>query len=421
MKEYVSVVMDRICIRKMDAGFFLMRRNVIETRFLVSFLLAPLVFFIDALMGYFGISGNISISSMFYAVLTVIFTVYIIFKILMTQSIRGGYLTPFFGVMILLSTYALKKTGWNFEHVLRDFILLIFYFVVSIVFAGKINNILNRLVVLNVFQVVIVFQLLISLLEINFPVFIANNIEFDRLTNVFAHPNVFAMFLLVQIILLLYFIEAKLGNKKILYSFLVLLCVNVVLTKSLTAIFILIVIVCYEIVKTKSAAKISAMLMMMVFIIMFMSMTVFSERYIELIQLSDAIIHQDLSKMNYGSLYWRLLIWKDSISYFYDSPYFGYGIGTYPYVTGVGNLAHNDYIRFLIEGGFVGFIVYLICLGGLLVKNHRVKSDMLYSSLVLKLLIVLIISSFSLNIFNYTPVMTMFVILLSGYAKVVKV
>ena len=394
--------------------------NKYQIIFFLLLICSPFVFFIDAYLNLNSIERETSYSSKFYALLTVVFFWYVGYKFFSTQIIKYSYLTTFLLFMILASTFNFFRFDWSIEVMLRDFILLSYYFVISILFAGKIHHILDEAVVYKFFKFVVIFQLVLSLIEMKYPIFKAGNIDFDRLTNVYAHPNVFAMVLVIQVLLTLYFIEGKVHGKKILYTILALLVLNIFLTKSLTAIFIVMLLFFIEIIRNASITKIVLVSVSLIIMVIVLSNTVFYDRYLEITQLFDAVIHQDLNKMNYGSLYWRLLIWGESLNYLYDSMYIGFGIGLYPYITNVGNLAHSDYIKYLIEGGVIGLLLYLFSLANLFGKISFKSGNTNYTKLVSRVFLVLILSSLSLNVFNYTPVMTLIIILMSGYSRTLK-
>ena len=71
---------------------------------------------------------------------------------------------------------------------------------------------------------------------------------------------------------------------------------------------------------------------------------------------SRAII---LSKGDNNSFNWRIAQWTYLMGQFELSPIFGYGIGTNRFISENGLAPHNDYVRSLVEGGWVGFTTYI--------------------------------------------------------------
>ena len=70
-----------------------------------------------------------------------------------------------------------------------------------------------------------------------------------------------------------------------------------------------------------------------------------------------------LSWRDGNSFNWRIAQWTFLIDAWRDHPWLGYGIASSKYVTRFNNLAHNDYIRALAEGGIVGLSLFLVFLG----------------------------------------------------------
>ena len=68
-----------------------------------------------------------------------------------------------------------------------------------------------------------------------------------------------------------------------------------------------------------------------------------------------------LSNSDGNSFNWRLAHWDTLLKAWKQSPIFGYGLGTTSIIGG--NEAHNDYVRWLVEGGVVGLGLFLTFLG----------------------------------------------------------
>ncbi|MEO0838849.1 MAG: O-antigen ligase family protein [Cyanobacteria bacterium J06643_5] len=68
-----------------------------------------------------------------------------------------------------------------------------------------------------------------------------------------------------------------------------------------------------------------------------------------------------LSHSDGNSFNWRLAHWDHLLKAWKQSPILGYGLGATPVVGG--NEAHNDYVRWLVEGGVVGLGLFLAFLG----------------------------------------------------------
>jgi len=80
------------------------------------------------------------------------------------------------------------------------------------------------------------------------------------------------------------------------------------------------------------------------------------------------------------SLTQRLIIWKDSIKIIKDFPLTGTGIGTYVYIypayrslseKTIVYHAHNDYIESAVEGGFIGFFLFIIFMLSVILSSFK--------------------------------------------------
>ncbi|MEO1377926.1 MAG: O-antigen ligase family protein [Cyanobacteria bacterium J06635_10] len=63
-----------------------------------------------------------------------------------------------------------------------------------------------------------------------------------------------------------------------------------------------------------------------------------------------------------NSANWRIAQWTFLIDAWKQSPLLGYGLGTSKFITIEQNYAHNDYLRFLAEGGILGLISFMVFL-----------------------------------------------------------
>ena len=62
-----------------------------------------------------------------------------------------------------------------------------------------------------------------------------------------------------------------------------------------------------------------------------------------------------MSKSDYNSFNWRLTQWTDLVESWRYSPWMGYGLGLDKSLVANGLPPHNDYLRWLVNGGIVGF------------------------------------------------------------------
>jgi len=135
----------------------------------------------------------------------------------------------------------------------------------------------------------------------------------------------------------------------------------------------------------------------------------------------------------YGSIVWRLRLWRDIMPISLWQPWFGYGLGTFEnlveYYRGFewGSLeAHNDYLKIFIENGIVGLISYISLILGTLFYLFKIfkKSIAQEKTLALSILIIsisLFIISFFDNILRTTALQWNFWILLGGWLKIANI
>lgn len=77
-----------------------------------------------------------------------------------------------------------------------------------------------------------------------------------------------------------------------------------------------------------------------------------------------------------GTLAWRVKMWQGLIEAWRERPWLGYGLQSVPWLNPlIGKAAHNDYVRFLVEGGVAGlglFALLILLVGGELLRRwHR--------------------------------------------------
>lgn len=158
-----------------------------------------------------------------------------------------------------------------------------------------------------------------------------------------------------------------------------------------------------------------------------------------LILLSPAFqnrISESLSPDPDSSIVWRQNLWSDVIQKTIqdDRILIGSGINTFPLFTsnlrGVlpgSNDAHNDFVKFFVEGGFIGLgilLCFYILLFEILFKTRRAfREDPELRNIVFALtlfLLCLIIASLTDNIFKNTPVQWIFFALFGAVLALVR-
>jgi O-antigen polymerase len=220
--------------------------------------------------------------------------------------------------------------------------------------------------------------------------FFENDSSLGRLASTFPHSNTFGSYLFVTLtVALVAFLALKAirpvnqqnGLKKNnhlqsgIYIFLGILALLLVLTYSRTAwIGIAFTLLAIAILKPKLRLAITYSGSLLLFLGMFYEKI--QQRFLGIFQ-----------HYMFDSMYGRREIWDMALFAAQKKPFLGYGIGSFgDVIMGVqgketGNVyPHNDAIRFLLEGGIVGIISYLLYMLGAL--YYAVRSYVRYPKIV---------------------------------------
>lgn len=194
----------------------------------------------------------------------------------------------------------------------------------------------------------------------------------SRINGTLGHANTFATFLIFFLGLTYW----KLEKSQWRLPWLLLLSVIIffiVTTKTLIGLVMTSVLIIVLIAPKFSLVKlIGGILLFTVIIGLFASTDFGRERLASVLEtplfnpdmdISRSIL---LSKSDGNSFNWRLAQWDRLLTAWKQSPIFGYGLGTTPIIGG--NEAHNDYVRWLVEGGIVGLGLFLTFLGANFVR-----------------------------------------------------
>lgn len=116
-----------------------------------------------------------------------------------------------------------------------------------------------------------------------------------------------------------------------------------------------------------------------------------------------------LSAGDGNSFNWRIMQWTYLIGQWQLHPIFGYGLGVSTFVSTNKLYPHNDYVRALVEGGLVGFILFLLFFAVQIVrliqiyKNASAKTGQRELCLVLLAIILSIpVGMITENIWSHT-------------------
>ncbi|UCG34727.1 MAG: O-antigen ligase family protein [Candidatus Omnitrophota bacterium] len=185
--------------------------------------------------------------------------------------------------------------------------------------------------------------------------------EFNRVTGTFVHPNVFAQYLAIIILMILYFLETRkigLVLKIALFLLLGLIAFEIIQTYSRATWIALVSVLMLFSLYYRVSKKLLFYFLLGVMLILFLPQI--RERFMDII--SPKIYHR-------SSWEWRKMVWEDTSSEIKKHPIVGHGLGAYEQTFLF--MAHNDYLRLAFEVGLLGLLSYLAFLLYLLSKSFK--------------------------------------------------
>lgn len=248
-----------------------------------------------------------------------------------------------------------------------------------------------------------------------------------RIFGTFAHPNVFAFFVLTLLFLHIQFsgiqpIDFWKKNKMLSYVAYAFLCVLLVFTYTRAALVgLCIFLVIIGILKFKKML-LALLVAVTGFYLIFFPLNDFLIRKTNYSLQEIPLIARVTSRNeDADSFVWRRALIRENIPIIRSRPYLGYGFGTFPKVWEAERAdshfwddsaeAHNDYLRLAVEIGLVGLLLYCIVLLRLLYitaqplwENKKVKHEYMYMAAWVVTFLAL---SFTDNMLHHTPVMWM--------------
>lgn len=190
-----------------------------------------------------------------------------------------------------------------------------------------------------------------------------------RITGTFVHPNPYSFFLVLLIGVTFWMWRTHSPQNR----WALLLILEVVLligTYSFTGAAMLAVFIAVWILRMNSYIRLAALVSLLLFVLLFILTPNGRERIREVSQI-DRLDEIERTGKETSSFTWRLLNWRFLYRTWKEQPWLGYGLGSSTRVNpnfnkyeGRGHYPHNDYIRFLVETGLFGFVLYLILLIG---------------------------------------------------------
>ncbi|MGL5805581.1 MAG: O-antigen ligase family protein [Xenococcaceae cyanobacterium] len=187
----------------------------------------------------------------------------------------------------------------------------------------------------------------------------------SRINGTLGHPNTFATFLLLFLGLALWKINSY-PKRRYWIILVAVLAFFLVSTNSLTGMMMLVAfMVAYFIPRFNAINLIAGLCLLAIIGFLFVSSDLGQERLQSLyetpllnpdIDWSRAILMQWEGGNSFN---WRIAQWTYLLQSWEQYPIWGYGLGTAAHISVFDTAAHNDYIRFLVEEGIVGFTAFL--------------------------------------------------------------
>jgi O-antigen ligase len=377
-------------------------------------LLRPcLDYFTDQSFNIAGISLNFA---SIFALLAIIFTVFVIFK----NIHRVNHLPLFSSWLFFLAALAASlitsiDVGIGATELTRLFsTMLVFLASYLLVDTNKELATLIKVIILSALvpSIVAVYQYFTKT-GLTVPL----EGVYNRVFGTFAHPNLLAFYLLLA--LALCFVVFLVSDKK---------KVPVMLYASAAALFLITLAFTY----TRSAWLGLLLLVMMLGLTRYrkflvVAIIILTISYFSVEQINSRLQSFGTAKDPSSSIEWRIQLWQDCFTYFSERPLLGYGIGTSNEVIlknrgpeAGSSDAHDDYLRIALDAGLIGLFGFLFLITNLLSKlfriYHREKKPRL-KTLAFVILVVtgaFYLISFGDNIINNTALQWALWALLGG-------
>lgn len=214
-----------------------------------------------------------------------------------------------------------------------------------------------------------IVPLTVGLLQVFTPSLLPPVLACKCVDSTIGHPSAFGSFLFLFISLTLW----KLGHAPKRWPWMILLSLNaflMVMTKSLTSLLMFTIFIIALIAPKLNPLRFIGGILFIVVVFYIFASTEFGHEKLNAV-LETPIFNRELdlsrtillSAGDGNSANWRIAQWTFLIEAWKQSPLLGYGLATSKFITIERNFAHNDYIRFLAEGGIIGLISFIVFLG----------------------------------------------------------
>ena len=375
--EFLAIVIGMgIVLNLQYTAALLLTIVVLTSFFIVPQIIIPLILVIRSSLDIFTKVGfNIgpmllNIPSITSIVILCFGGVYIFFKASIKKDMISDKIGKvfFFWVMSLLFWVFIACSNFYIDGLigLREWIRLASLLMIYVLSYQLTQSMDYRKIIRYIF-----FALPVPLFVGFYQIITSTGIKVDGINRVYgtlAHPNSFSLFLVLFIGITFWRVMAS-ARKPLWVALLILEIVVLVNTFSVGGVLMFLVM-CTILVFKMAKRQYRAMIYVLVFFVLigFALNSAGRLRISEMSRAGNILETMKTGKLSgEGSFAWRILNWYMFIEESKKNALLGYGLGTtVEMVSPMGNIPHNDYLRFLVETGLVGlcmFFWFLISLG----------------------------------------------------------
>lgn len=352
------------------------------------------------------------------AIIFIIWAIFILAKhwpLVKTEKIPLKLLLPVLLLLMITSAfYSISKFTTVSETI--KFLALALFFFVSYVLIKQ-QKISKQELIIAIFASAVI-PIIFGLAQLLTGSGIATFGLHGRIYGTFAHPNVFAFFLLTLIFLLseqsIFSPTAFWQNRRLLRNFIFCALIILLLFTYTRAAWIGLIVFLLAIGIARSRCLLYALIAgLALFYLIFYPLNrwlIANYQYsLRTLPLIERLTSRDEDS---DSIAWRLSLIQETAPIIRQRPFLGHGYGTFPLVweanRGIQHFwddsaeAHNDYLRLLLELGAIGLTLYLITLSRLFFISAKK-----YKLILPAWIIVFAIISLSDNMLHHTPVVWM--------------
>ncbi|MDI6704117.1 MAG: O-antigen ligase family protein [bacterium] len=341
---------------------------------------------------------NLNVPSFFTIFIIGVASLYLGVMALKGKTIKIHKISVLFGIWILLLTpfvfLSIRNFGFRGLISLREWMRLFSIFILFLLSYNLVRR-ENRKRFLNLLFLSLLVPLSSGLYQLitHTGMFVKG---IHRIYGSIAHPNAFSLYLILFIGITYW--KLKMSRHILWYLLLLIELVALIATFSLSGYIMFSILSLFLLLKERKGQEILIAFIIVLFIFAFSTNQQFQKRW-ERVKLIN--IDTIKEKKVVDSFTWRIVNWCNLLSLWKEKAFFGYGLQTTPIINpwkipdeGIGYAPHNDFLRYLVETGLIGFTfysVFVFLVGYYLFKEYR-SSTTLYPKTFLYTLLGVFIS-----------------------------